>query len=150
MNMNLITKAITSTTLAVVTASIFTSCSILDPDYKEWKRQKAANANNPFAVPGLNGETGNVPYQPLPGVPDYTPNIPVPDVAPNVGFPNNNPNLPNPNLPAAASISHTVVPGDSLWALARKYNTTVNGIKSSNNLTTDNIWVGQILTILSN
>ena len=162
MNMKLLTKVITSTALAAVTASFFTSCATQDPEYVEWKRQKqaqaaqTADANNPFAVPGLNGETGtpqlpnitgNAPYQPLPGVPNDPPVIPEPDIAPNVSFPSNNNQA---NIPSGASVSHTVVPGDSLWALARKHKTTVAAIKASNNLTSDNIWVGQKLTIESN
>lgn len=43
--------------------------------------------------------------------------------------------------------TYTVVSGDSLSLIARKYNVTVNQIKETNNLTSDIIRVGQVLTI---
>ncbi|WP_162261588.1 LysM peptidoglycan-binding domain-containing protein, partial [Liquorilactobacillus mali] len=43
--------------------------------------------------------------------------------------------------------TYTVKSGDSLWQLAVKYNTTVTQIKSANHLSSDIIYVGQILTI---
>jgi LysM repeat protein len=43
--------------------------------------------------------------------------------------------------------SHTVVAGDSLWGLARKYGTTIEAIQAANGLTTTNIRTGQQLTI---
>ncbi len=45
------------------------------------------------------------------------------------------------------SIEYTVVPGDSLYVLARRFNTTVDLIKQMNNLKTDVIQVGQRLKI---
>lgn len=53
-------------------------------------------------------------------------------------------------IPADSSpsyIEYTVRPGDTLWAISRKYNTTVDAIKSLNNLTGNLIDVGQILKI---
>lgn len=44
---------------------------------------------------------------------------------------------------------YTVVSGDSLYAIARKYNTTVDSIKSLNNLTSNSLSIGQVLKILS-
>jgi LysM repeat protein len=43
--------------------------------------------------------------------------------------------------------THTVVSGDSLYGLARKYGTTVDAIKAANGLTTNTIRVGQVLKI---
>ncbi|KAB7706624.1 LysM peptidoglycan-binding domain-containing protein [Bacillus aerolatus] len=45
----------------------------------------------------------------------------------------------------AASASHTVQRGDTLWSIAREYKTTVNQLKQWNNLKSDNIRVGQKL-----
>lgn len=45
------------------------------------------------------------------------------------------------------TISYTVVPGDSLWSIAKKFGTTVDEIKRLNNLTNDTILVGQVLKI---
>ena len=42
------------------------------------------------------------------------------------------------------------MPGDSLYALARKYNTTIDDIKQLNNLTSDILKVNQELQIKQN
>ena len=47
-----------------------------------------------------------------------------------------------------ATVTHTVVKGDTLSALAKKYGTTVNAIAKLNNINNVNlIYVGQVLTI---
>lgn len=43
--------------------------------------------------------------------------------------------------------NYTVVSGDSLWLLSRRFNTTVDNIKALNNLTSDNLYIGQVLKI---
>ena len=47
-------------------------------------------------------------------------------------------------------IIHTVEPGDSLWSISRKYNTTVNDIKQLNNLVSDLVVIGQELQVKRN
>ena len=44
-------------------------------------------------------------------------------------------------------INYTVVSGDTLYSIARKYNTTVDAIKSLNNLTSNTLSIGQVLKI---
>ncbi len=54
------------------------------------------------------------------------------------------------SIPTASnmeSITYTVQPGDTLYGLAQRYQTTVNDIVNANNLTTDVLFVGQTLTI---
>ena len=46
-----------------------------------------------------------------------------------------------------STITYTVIPGDTLYSIAQKYNTTVGNIKSQNNLTTNILTVGQTLLI---
>ena len=55
-------------------------------------------------------------------------------------------NVPS-QKPENGTITYLVQPGDTLWAISRKYNTTVDAIKSLNNLTGNLIDVGQILKI---
>lgn len=48
---------------------------------------------------------------------------------------------------SSKNVMHVVKEGESLWSIARKYNTTVEKIKKDNNLTTDKIHPGQKLII---
>ena len=52
-------------------------------------------------------------------------------------------------LPNDGEVVYTVVSGDSLYSIARKYNTTVDAIKELNNLNSNNLSIGQILKIPS-
>lgn len=49
------------------------------------------------------------------------------------------------STPAVQNI--TVAPGDTLWNLAREYNTTVENLRALNNLTADGLRVGQALNV---
>lgn len=54
---------------------------------------------------------------------------------------------PAPTPTPVQQTSYKVVSGDSLYNIARKFNTTVDAIKKANNLTGDMIYVGQALLI---
>lgn len=43
--------------------------------------------------------------------------------------------------------TYTVVSGDSLYGIAKRFNTTVDEIKRKNNLTSNNLQIGQKLAI---
>ncbi|MBU8908752.1 glucosaminidase domain and LysM peptidoglycan-binding domain-containing protein [Desertibacillus haloalkaliphilus] len=46
-----------------------------------------------------------------------------------------------------SGVYHTVVSGDTLWRLSLQYGTTVDAIQSANNLTSDMLFLGQVLFI---
>lgn len=57
-------------------------------------------------------------------------------------------NTPEPE-PEPGPINYIVRPGDTLWLLAQRFNTTVDAIKKLNNLTGNTIHIGQTLKIPS-
>lgn len=56
--------------------------------------------------------------------------------------------LPGPDT-GDGTITYVVRPGDSLWLIAQRYNTTVDAIKKLNGLTSDMLSIGQTLKIPS-
>ena len=50
-------------------------------------------------------------------------------------------------IPEKVSNEYVVQKGDTLYSIARKFNTTVDNLKSLNNITTDSLAIGQILKI---
>lgn len=52
--------------------------------------------------------------------------------------------------PTAEAATYVVKKGDSLYKISRTYNTTVNNIKTWNNLKSDTIYVGQSLVVQNN
>ena len=49
------------------------------------------------------------------------------------------------NIPVASLVIYYVQPGDTLWNIAKKFKTTIDLIKNSNNLKDDKIYPGQQL-----
>ena len=45
------------------------------------------------------------------------------------------------------SNTYRVVAGDSLWSIARKFNTTVDNLRAKNNLKSDLLSIGQVLKV---
>ncbi|WP_314209431.1 LysM peptidoglycan-binding domain-containing protein [Vagococcus salmoninarum] len=56
---------------------------------------------------------------------------------------------PAPSGSSSSATFHTVVRGDTLYSLSRRYGSTVNQIKTWNNLTSDTIVIGQRLRVTS-
>ncbi|MCH5249216.1 MAG: LysM peptidoglycan-binding domain-containing protein [Lachnospiraceae bacterium] len=55
-------------------------------------------------------------------------------------------NIPS-NNPGSGYVEYTVRSGDSLWLIAQRYGTTVDAIKRLNGLTSDSLYIGQVLRI---
>ncbi len=55
--------------------------------------------------------------------------------------------IPVANLPSTDYAIYTVKPGNNLYSIAKKYNVSVDSIKSLNNLTSDILSIGQQLKI---
>ncbi len=56
---------------------------------------------------------------------------------------------PSANAPwGYNTLNYTVVRGDSLWSISRRFNVSINSIKNSNNLRTDQLNIGQRLKIM--
>ncbi|MUK90745.1 LysM peptidoglycan-binding domain-containing protein [Ornithinibacillus sp. L9] len=53
----------------------------------------------------------------------------------------------NTQVPTTSNIQYNVTSGDTLWGIARKYNVSVDALRSSNNLDSDRLQVGQTLII---
>jgi LysM repeat protein len=49
--------------------------------------------------------------------------------------------------PVVEAVTYKVAAGDSLWTIAQKYKTTIDALMKLNNLTSSNIYVGQVLKI---
>lgn len=58
--------------------------------------------------------------------------------------------IPSKEFSVDVGNTYTVKSGDSLWSIAQKYNTTVNNLKSLNNLITDKLSIGQKLKVTGN
>ncbi len=60
------------------------------------------------------------------------------------------PGTPQVPISASGRVIHNVKPGDTLFALARTYRTSIDRIRKANGLRNDSLAVGQALTIPSN
>ena len=152
---------------------LLASCAKPDPEFEAYKAQKEAEAQaqqaaaaaainsgvptgyDPIAQPNLPGQDFGVPtsggitgpmddsqLQSIPPIPGAGGTINQPLEI--TGGPIQNAALPNFT---GNSYNHSVVSGDTLWGLSRKYNTSVADIKAANGLTSDTIVIGQQISI---
>jgi LysM repeat protein len=77
----------------------------------------------------------------------YTPPTPVPSKAEAKVTPQNNTAITPGKRTNSRKAVYKVSSGDSLWTIARKYNTTVENLKKLNNLKSDKLNIGQTLII---
>lgn len=146
-----------------LTPLLFSACST-GSGYSNWKSNNPgpSGAANPYGVPRAGGELGsypqaptaptspeNAPYQPLPPI-THAGSPAAPSAAPSLAPSNTLDSPTTPTTPTTASTTYTVVPGDSLWGIARKNGTSVEAIQSANGLSSTTIRIGQQLNIPSN
>jgi len=133
------------TLLAIVPAASLVSCTPAEPEEPAAPAAAPDATANPYGVPGANQ-------------PNYDPNAaayqPIAPINQPANVPGPAPTLPTtpttpatPTAPVAAASTHAVVPGDSLWGLARKYKVSVEAIQQANGLTGTQINVGQTINI---
>ncbi|MEJ6568124.1 MAG: LysM peptidoglycan-binding domain-containing protein [Akkermansiaceae bacterium] len=109
----------------------------------------APTSANPYGVPQINPFAG-------PGAnPAYTPEAEAPYQSINPPYNTPEPynpatNVPIAPAPAAEGRTHTIVKGESLWGISRKYGVTIDGLRQANSLTGDTIIEGRSLTIPAN
>jgi nucleoid-associated protein YgaU len=93
------------------------------------------DVSNPYAAPDYAEDSGT-PYQPSDVNPAYDTPAVYEDTTPAV-----------PESAAQSMTVHTVVRGDSLWSIGKKYGVSVNSIKQANGLTRDIAVLGAKLQI---
>jgi LysM repeat protein len=93
------------------------------------------DVSNPYAAPDYTDDSGT-PYQPSDVNPAYDTPAVYEDTTPSV-----------PEVPAQMATVHTVVRGDSLWKIGKKYGVSVDAIKKANGLTRDIAVLGAKLQI---
>src|SRR5690606_1667939 len=111
-------------------------------DYDTTGADGAYDTSNPYGVPG--GSSGeSVPYQPVNPPADHPTysQAAYEETAPVVPAP------APPSVPAAGGTSHSVVKGDTLWGISRKYGVSVDAIKQANGMTRDTVVLGTTIRI---
>jgi LysM repeat protein len=123
-------------------ACLLPSCTLFNKNQEDYDTVDGAyDTSNPYGVPGDNSAEG-VPYQPI--------NPPADDPTYAPAAYEDNSVAPSPAAPAAASTastSHTVVRGDTLGGIARRYGSSISAIKQANGMTSDTVVLGRTLVI---
>lgn len=97
------------------------------------------DVSNPYAVPDYT-DNGASPIQPTDVNPTYDSPAVYEDTTPA-------PIDTAPPVPSAPARVHTVVSGDSLWVISKKYGVTIDAIKQANGMTKDVVVLGSKLKI---
>jgi len=138
--------------LILAAAVTLSSCSLFkkgDENYDtvDGGVDSAYDTSNPYGVPG-EAAPDSVPYQPVnppADNPTYAPAA-YEDSAP-AATTSADPGSAPASAPAAASTSHTVVKGDTLSAIARRYGSSSAAIKQANGMSSDTVVLGKTLVI---
>jgi len=96
------------------------------------------DVSNPYSAPDYVDDDGS-PYQPSDVNPAYD--------APAVYEEDTTQTYTEPTRPTAQARVHTVVSGDSLWKISKKYGVSIDSIKRANGMTKDTAVLGAKLKI---
>lgn len=126
-------------------ALLTTSCGNKTDTYSATNTGASPYGNSPYYGPSGGYDSGAAtpaapasdPYTGTTSGGGYTPPPPAPTPAP----------APYTGGSTGGSVSHTVVTGDTLYGLSRRYGTTVSAIQSANGLSDSNIRLGSTLNI---
>lgn len=133
---------IARTLLAATALAALASCSAFNKNQDEYDTG-VADVGNPYGVPGYDTtgtEAGA--YAPESGAsanPTYAP----------AAYEETTPATPATPAGAGGGAAkvHTVVKGDTLWGISKKYGVSIDSIKAANNMTKDTAVLGAKLKI---
>ncbi len=105
------------------------------------------DVSNPYAAPDYVDEAGS-PYEANTETANVNPAYDAPAVYEDAAPSAPDPAATAPSRPATASAKvHTVVRGDSLWGIGKKYGVSIDAIKQANGMTKDTAVLGAKLQI---
>jgi len=124
--------------LILSSSALFVSCAQQGGDDYD--------VSNPYSAPDYDSEYGT-PYQADTQPGDVNPPYDTPAVYEDT-TPQPLPTTPTrPTRPVAQAKVHTVVSGDSLWKISKKYGVSIDSIKKANKMTKDTVVLGSKLKI---
>jgi len=140
-------KAITLSALSALPLAFLPSCTSTNTAAQQQpSAYPQGQTANPYGVPGQSDvgqytpAAGTTPYQPV--QPINPPALPAGPSTPS-GLNNPLPTYPSPNtrppvrvapIAPTGGTGHTVVKGDSLWGLSRKYGVSADAIRQANGM----------------
>lgn len=102
------------------------------------------DTSDPYGTPDASASQSSVPENPIYDTPAvYEESTTATSIAPQIA-------APASIAPAASSVpaaSHTVVRGDTLSGISKKYNVPMDAIKRANNMTNDIVVLGRTMVI---
>lgn len=129
--------------LASAATLTLASCNLFNKggdNYDTAGVDSAYDTSNPYGVPGgVSGES--VPYQPVNPPADHP-------TYSQAAYEETAPSAPTASSSSAiGATTHTVVKGDTLWGISRKYGVSVDAIKRANGMTKDTVVLGTTIQI---
>lgn len=122
-------------------AIALSSCATKNDDYDT----SYAPADAGYDAPAPSNQTYDTPAAYEDAGSAYTPNIPAPSTPSDASAP-----AAPPSTGGGVATTHTIVKGDTLGGIARKYKVSIASIKAANGMTSDIVVLGKTLKIPAN